>query len=141
MVPLKKRIAVEMANVEQTLANLDEALSRDPLTVVELAAIGAFLHNFYGGIENIAKQVLLERGKIIPASGSWHKELLEAVVGEGILSRSMADDLYDYLAFRHFFSHGYGHMLSAEKLAPLSKSARGIWSRFVLEIEQASRPQ
>ena len=106
MVPLKKRIEAEKANVEETLKNLDTALSRDPMTVVELAAIGAFLHNFYGGVENISKQVLLDHGKVIPTSGSWHKELLEATVCEGILSRPLADELYDYLAFRHFFAHG-----------------------------------
>jgi len=138
MVQLEIRIQAERQNVESALDHLDEALARKPRTMVELAAIGTFLHNFYGGVENIAKQVLLEHEKKVPMSGSWHKDLLEATVDEGILTRALADELYEYLAFRHFFVHGYGHTLREKELEPLSKSARKVWKKFLGEISSTT---
>lgn len=47
-----------MENVEEAIRNLHDAMSRQEKTVVELAAVATFLHNFYNGIENILKQYL-----------------------------------------------------------------------------------
>ena len=44
---LVRRIAAERENVERTLVYLDEALAREPLGRIELAAIAAFLQNVY----------------------------------------------------------------------------------------------
>ena len=43
---LPKQILAEKANVEEAIGNLEAAMARQVKTVIELAAIGAFLHIF-----------------------------------------------------------------------------------------------
>jgi hypothetical protein len=42
---LAQEIAAEKEHIEKTLSALSEALNRPEKTIIELAAIGAFLHN------------------------------------------------------------------------------------------------
>ena len=131
MVDLPRRIVAERENIERTLADLAQALARKEKQTVELAAIGAFLHNFCSGIENILKQIATDQGTSIPDGPNWHKDLLDASVTAGIVSQSVADELYEYLAFRHFFVHAYTFMLKEEDLFPLANNALPVWSRFI----------
>lgn len=137
---LSKQILAERENVEEALGNLRYAMEREQKTVVELAAIGTFLHNIYNGIENILKQILHEKGHAIPKSETWHKDLLIFSVSVGIISESLSDKLYEYLTFRHFFVHGYGFMLEEVQLRDLSDNIPEIWTEFTLEVENFLAP-
>ncbi len=55
-------------------------MEREEKTVIELAAIGTFLHNIYNGIENILKQIIVAKNVEMPMSGTWHKDLLNLLV-------------------------------------------------------------
>jgi hypothetical protein len=70
---LQKQILAEKENVEIALENLRLAKSKKEKTVIELAAIGTFLHNIYNGIENILKRVVVAKNVEIPVSVTWHK--------------------------------------------------------------------
>lgn len=135
MASLPKQILAEKVHVDEALRNLEDALSRPVKTVVELAAIATFLHNFYNGIENILKQTLGIRNIRLPRSENWHKELLGLSVSHGLLSEALSDELYEYLSFRHFFVHAYGFMLEEAPLMALTGNVPAIWSRFLAEIE------
>ena len=134
---LVRYVAAERENVERTLAGLDETLARSPLGRVELAAMAAFLHNVYNGMENILKQITRRRGGKIPTGPSWHKELLDLATSLRVISEPVAEQLYQYLAFRHFFVHGYAMTLKEEQLRPLAQEARNAWNLFMREVEHA----
>lgn len=134
---LTQEIVAEKENVEETLNNLKDALARTSKSVIELSAIAAFLHNVYNGIENILKQTLKAKGIKIPKTETWHKDLLNTSASNGIISEKIADELYEYLTFRHFFIHAYGFMLDEKQLEGLTNDIPNIWSRFLSEIENS----
>jgi hypothetical protein len=137
---LPAQIAAEVENVEVALQNLEETMGRDVKTVVELAAMGTFLHNVYNGIENILKQTLKMQNIQINRGENWHKELLNLSVKQGIICEELSDQLYEYLAFRHFFVHAYGFMLEEAPLEDLVQNIPGIWLKFTSEIKDRLLP-
>ncbi|MFH0814346.1 MAG: hypothetical protein V2A69_16145 [Pseudomonadota bacterium] len=131
---LQKQILAEKENVETALINLQSAMERKEKSVIELAAIGTFLHNIYSGMENILKQILQAKGTDIPTSATWHKDLLNLCLSAGILSEGLTDNLYKYLTFRHFFVHAYGFMLEEAHIADLAANIPDVWLQFLSEI-------
>lgn len=134
---LSRQLLAEKEHVEIALDNLREAMARERKSVVELAAIGTFLHNIYNGIENILKQILKAKGTEIPRSDSWHKDILNLSESLEIISERLSDSLYEYLTFRHFFVHAYGFMLNEAHLEDLANIIPEIWSQFLSEIEHS----
>ena len=134
---MPRQILAEIANVEEAIRNLEAAMTRRERTVVELAAIGVFLHNIYNGIENILKQTLKMKGIQIPRTENWHKELINLSVSNKVITESLSDELYEYLTFRHFFVHAYGFMLEESPLEILADNITGLWVRFLSEIDSS----
>ena len=135
---LSRQLLAEKEHVEIALDNLREAMARKEKTIVELAAIGTFLHNIYNGVENILKQILKAKDIEIPKSDAWHKDLLNLAVSLEIISEKFSDSLYEYLTFRYFFVHAYGFMLNEAHLEDLANIIPEIWSRFPSEIENST---
>ena len=128
------RIEAEYEAIENSISALP-SLPLSTLSTLELAGVGALLHNFYNGIENILKQVFQSQGFPIPQGDSWHRDLLLSACDRGILSVGLVEDLKPYLAFRHFFSHGYALNLSPERIQPLVSDAKSVFERFRSEID------
>ena len=136
---MPRQILAEKANVEAAIRNLEDVIVRRERTVVELAAIGVFLHNIYNGMENILKQTLKLKGIQIPRSENWHKELINLSVSNEVITESLSDELFEYLTFRHFFVHAYGFMLEEAPLEVLADNIPGLWMRFMSEIDNSLR--
>jgi len=124
------KISVEIDNIKQTLKHLKNANDINAKDINDLAAMATFLHNFYNGIENILKQTLKFINKNVLQTDTWHKDLLEESVASGIISEKIADELYEYLAFRHFFIHGYSFNLDEVPLNVLSTNVFSVWDNF-----------
>ena len=92
------------------------------------------MHNFYNGIENIIKLIFKDRGIDIPEGASWHKELLNLAKKNGIISGSVLNEIGEYLAFRHFFSHAYALDLYVDKLEPLVEKINKVYQNFKQEV-------
>ncbi len=134
MADYRLRVEAEYEAIENSLSALPP-LPLSALSILELAGVGALLHNFYNGIENIPKQVFQSKTLPIPQGESWHRDLLLTAVERGILSTGLLDDLKRYLAFRHFFGHGYALNLSPEPMEPLVRDAESVFKMFKDEIE------
>jgi len=136
MADLQARIKVEIYNISLALEEINSHKDKKDKTNIELAGIAAFLHNFYTGIENILKQILLEKEVTIVKSDFWHKALLDICVENRIISSELKNSLSDYLAFRHFFVHSYGFMLDENRLLSLANNASEIFTTFKENIKK-----
>ncbi len=132
---LGRYVEAQKENVQRTLSDLGEAMRREEKSVIELAALATFLLNIYNGVENILKQSLKALNAEVPKSGTWHKNLLELSVSRQIIPEEVADKLREYLAFRHFFVHGYGFMLDETQLCKLANEIEATWSQFLSAVD------
>ena len=131
---LRQEVSAERENIVQAFLFLEEAVERSEKGIIELSAIGSFVHNIYNGIENIFKRIL-KFGKItITDSPSSHKDLLDKVVATGIISQALSEELDEYRGFRHFFVHAYVFMLDEEQLLPLAQNLSSVWRRLDTEV-------
>jgi uncharacterized protein YutE (UPF0331/DUF86 family) len=135
MVDLSRTIEAEKENIGRVLNDLALVMDRQSKSVIELAAIGVFLHNIYNGIENILKQIMKSENQDIFKTETWHKDLLRISSEKGIIDDELEEKLYGYLSFRHFFVHGYGFMLKEEQLMILANGIDDVWKSFIKSIE------
>ena len=134
---LKNKVLAELENIDEIFGELPPHTKLPYISTLELAGVAALIHNFYNGIENILKQILISRNISIPEGKSWHKELIEIAVKENIISENCKINLGQYLAFRHFFSHAYALDLYSEKMEPLVENVQEVYSLFKKEINRS----
>ena len=136
MADYKAYIDAEYEAIEKALSSLP-AKPLHKHSKLELAGIGALLHNFYNGIENILKQAFRIKGiEDVLKGESWHRDLLLKAAEKNIVSEILSDELKRYLAFRHFFSHGYAIDLSPDRMEPLILAVRDVFKNFKIEINK-----
>jgi len=136
MVDAREKIEAEFENIERVLLEMPRPDSLKQLSSLELAGVAALIHNFYNGIENIFKQLVVSRGLSIPRGPSWHIDLIEICVANQIISRNTSDMLKEYLGFRHFFSHAYSFDLDEERIAPLLEKIKDVHKALLQDISK-----
>ncbi len=135
MADYKMHIEAEYETIEKILSSLpDKPLSQ--LSELELAGVATLIHSFYNGIENMIKQTFQAKSLHIPTGASWHQNLLLTAVKESIISAQLADELKEYLAFRHFFTHAYAVDLQYQRIEPLVAKTLKIFENFKTEIDE-----
>ncbi len=137
MSELSERVQVELANIRRVLDELPASETLPTLSALEIAGVAALLHNFYNGVENILKQFARARGLGMPVGDSWHRDLVNLLATEEIVSEQTANQLRRYLAFRHFFSHGYAVDLQPAQMQLLVKDVEAVYGQFSCDIESA----
>jgi uncharacterized protein YutE (UPF0331/DUF86 family) len=137
MANTREKIEAEFENIERVLADLPSSDSLKQLSSLELAGVAALIHNFYNGVENVFKQLVISRGLGIPQGPSWHIELIEICVTNQIISQKTSDMLKEYLSFRHFFSHAYSFDVDEERIAPLLERIKDVHKALIKDISKA----
>ena len=133
---LSQRIQAELENIDELFIEMPSYEKLPKLSTLELAGVAALLHNFYNGIENILKQIVLSKKLEVPSGESWHKELLELAFSKAFISEDSKNKLAQYLAFRHFFSHAYALDLYPDKMEPLVKDLKEVYEEFKKDIDK-----
>jgi len=95
---LKDQCEAEFENIQAVLDELSAVVrpGKTGYTIVELAAIAAFLHNSYNGIENILKRILYYKEVKLKTDATWHKDLLSAADKTRIISGELHNMLSSY---------------------------------------------
>lgn len=133
---LKKDVLDEERAIEETLDRLSNVWSNFDPQIKDYStepAMGAYLMNFYNGVENILKRISKEYYLAMPKGESWHKELLVLSFNppEGkvaIFTQGIVERLHSYRNFRHRFVSGYGFQLKGEKMLELIDNIEPLWS-------------
>ncbi len=136
MANLSEKLDAEKEVVERFLWDLEDVLSREEYSMVEAAAVAAFLQRIYSGIENILLLILESEGVELSHSLTRHRELLDSSVSKGIIADWMAIELSEYLAFRQFFAYGHGYVPEEAHVKGLANNMSNVWSEFVKQMEE-----
>lgn len=136
MADLSQKIRAELENIEEVFNILPLHSELSKLSTLELAGVAALLHNLYNGVENILKQILISQNIELPGGQSWHKDLIEISAEKKIISEECKNNLGQYLAFRHFFSHAYALDLYPHKMEPLVENSQILYTLFKKDINK-----
>jgi len=66
MAKVHEQVEAEFENIERVVAELPGSNLLANLSSLELAGVAALIHNFYNGIENILKHIVISCGKEVP---------------------------------------------------------------------------
>jgi uncharacterized protein YutE (UPF0331/DUF86 family) len=106
---------------------------------VEISAVGAMLHSFYNGVENILKRIASEVDGSVPSGEAWHQDLLELSARStdrrpAVITEETREVLREYLQFRHFFRNAYIFQLDWQRMAGLVSALQATLERFRAEV-------
>lgn len=144
---LQEEISIELEMMETTVQEavslLNDLEGREP-SVREITAAGAFLAQFYGGIENILKRVHRYHGISMPTGDSWHTDVFKRFCEPPfppfpvLFDESLAADLSPFRKFRHVVYHGYGFQLDWERMKGGLRMVKDVYLRFSSAIANYS---
>ena len=136
-------VTFEIEQIDQLLekyTGLLEYTEKGKPSLIEVTALGSVLHSFYNGLENIFTTIAKDLDGDMPDSTQWHRDLLNRMTQrtpkrKSVLASETAEQLADYLSFRHFFRHSYSLFLEWDELEELVTPLAQLWSKTKIEIQ------
>jgi predicted nucleotidyltransferase len=126
LLALKGLIVDEVAALDRIVYDVQEGLGTlEAPSQFVMHALASYLHQFYTGCERIFERIAVSLDGGLPGGAFSHANLLAQMARElpgirpAVLHEALWLRLQDYLAFRHFFRHAYGHTLEWARLRPL----------------------
>ena len=137
-----EEVEFELSEIEKLFeiySLLIEHCKNGHFDLIEGTAMAAVLHSFYNGIEKIFLIIAKKIDKDVPKTFKWHKELITQMTQENnyrknVLNENLADDLSEYLGFRHYYRHSYTFTLDLSRIENLVVNVINIWQNFKNEI-------
>jgi hypothetical protein len=129
----------QLAEIRSQLSPLMARTGEPDLPVMETAAACAMLHSFYTEVEKILRLIAIEHDGVVPASESWHRDLLHRMARPGrarpaVISAELLPKLAELLAFRHLFRGASIVLMRWNKLAPLVAALDATHTEIVIEL-------
>lgn len=142
---LIKNIQQELASIEEIYLQIGPLIKKveeasEEEKIFYNRAAGSILHDFYTGIEKIFCDIANKLDKGLPKAVDWHIKVLKSMSEEKdkrpeVISLKLAEDLKEYLGFRHLFRNIYGAQLDWDKLKILLvKIQENLWKRLKEEL-------
>ena len=140
---VKKQVELELEQLHlllQTYHLLRAKCESTNPDLVEIMALGAMLHSFYTGIENIFSRIAKGIDDSMPSGKFWHSSLLEKMSiavpqRPAVLSLPLQELLDEYLDFRHVFRQAYSFQLQWEKMSHLVFSIENTLEQLEIELK------
>jgi hypothetical protein len=140
----REQVDVQLAELHELVSRYrrvleDPSASPDPLTAAP--ALGAILHSFYSGVENVLKRIALEIDGGLPKGSAWHVTLLEDAARATAnrppaLSATTREHLTPYLRLRHLFRSAYAQALELSAMAPLGRRCEAVLAELESDLER-----
>jgi hypothetical protein len=133
-----QEIDVELRSIERLADELQSAPTGDD--TFALRARASILHDFYTGVERVFVRLAEEINGGVPRGEHWHRQLLTDMaiaipeVRPAVISGELADELAEFLRFRHVFRNVYGFVLQADRLGALQAKLPGVLESFLREV-------
>ena len=136
------QIKFEIDQIDQLFNSYTDLLERCQKSrpdLVEVTAIASVLHSFYNRVENIFLSVAKGLDENVPNGSQWHRDLLlqmrqQMPQRSHVISVEMAQELAEYLGFRHFYRHAYSFFLEWDEVEKLVTPLQKIWTQLKKEL-------
>lgn len=130
----------QMDRLFETYAGVLQKASEQVPDIVEITAIASVLHSFYNGVENIFLNIAKQIDGNVPTGVHWHRDLLHSMTRTtpqraALLDEELANQLTDYLAFRHFYRHSYSFFLEWDQLEVLVTPLPVVWQQLKEQVQ------
>ena len=137
-----RRLGAEIEHALESLEKLREELATAPRDddSFTLRARGSMLHDFYSGIERVFVRIAEELNGGVPQGEQWHRQIVTDMslkipgVRPAVIDAALAEELADYLRFRHVFRNVYGSLLQAERMRPLEERLPRVLAAFLTQV-------
>ena len=142
---LIEAIAFEMGAlhlVVEEVQVLVEDVEGGKASIRDRTAAGAFLAQFYTGIENILKRILRYTNVAFPSGETWHLDLFNLFCEPGkpelpvLFDPDQAAVMGAYRRFRHVVHHGYGFQLDWDRMAEGIGQLHLVCEQFEIEVKE-----
>ena len=133
---LKQYCDVEFQNMDRIAGEILAIFNpeKSEYTIVEHAAIGAFIMNIYRGFENILKEMLIFDKLDVTDSPEWHEKILKKAGEMGILPPDLFQIFSQYLSFRNYFLYNYIFDIKWDDIKVLASTMKSVLEKFKTEV-------
>lgn len=131
-----------LVRLAEDIGQVQAVIEQEPAQLTWFYELQALkLHNFYTGCERIFQLVASELNGGLPSGFDWHKRLLQRMtVGDTnrppVLQAKTAQQLQEFLGFRHVVRNLYGFELQQDRVALLLDRYPETWQAVDRDLRQ-----
>jgi len=141
---LSERIRGEMLDIERVVQRALRAWPKAQKASEEqdvyLDSVALNIHSFYSGVERLFELIARHVDGALPASETWHRDLLQQMAQDvtnarpAVIDQDSALTLDDFRRFRHLVRNVYTINLVPDKMAKLIIDLPRLWPKLRAEL-------